>query len=272
MAGDVAAVSIVTALAVCLAAYGWGPVGPTALTRWSIRFDVLVGPDDAATVRRRLRRARGVRWTAVALGVVVSSTPMYMNLIDVERAAATSTPVTGLAWLVIGAAGATLAEVLVVQRPLARSSDLRRRLVTDYVPRRWLVLIAAANAVSLVGASVGAVLDESSVWTWSIAMVSVVISAVAFAALKRIADRPVTDHGARSIDDALRADGAHHVVGAVVALSGMAAVVVVTDLVDSVTIVLLLNVFASASLWCWYWIAVTDRWNVARARHAAGST
>jgi hypothetical protein len=266
MSGDVVTLSIIGLFVAVLVAYGWGPIRPRLVDQWAIRFDVLVTSTDAPVVRHRLRRARGIRWTASGIGVLVATAPVAMNLIDAERSTEVATPLISLAPVVFAAVGAVIAEVAVVQRPAAQISDLRLRRASDYVPTHWLAACATGIVVTVAATVWAASQGGMTGWSWTASALVIITAVVSAWGVRRIVDRPRSTVAARSIDDALRADGVHHIVGATVAVTGSAAARAVTAASGDWWVVLPASVVYCGALWCWYWIAATDRWNVARAR------
>lgn len=265
MSGDVVSLSLIGLFVIVLIGYGWGPIRPSLVDRWAIRFDVLVTSADAPVVRQRLRRARGIRWTASGIGILVATTPLVMNLVDEERAADFAGPLISLAPVVLAAVGAVIAEVVVVQRPTAQVADLRLRRVSDYVPSHWLAACATALVVA-VAATISPTQNGATGWSWAALALVLITAAIATWGVRRIVDRPRSSVATRSIDDALRADGVHHIVGATVALTGSAAALAVANASSVWWVGMAMAVVQSGALWSWYWIAATDRWNVARAR------
>jgi hypothetical protein len=67
------------------------------------------------------------------------------------------------------------------------------------------------------------------------------------------------------IDDALRADGAHHIVGASFGMGGIATAYAVGAATSGVVSLIAL-VLSYAVIGVWYSLATTDRWNVDLAR------
>ncbi len=83
-----------------------------------------------------------------------------------------------------------------------------------------------------------------------------------------VVNRPAHRHGHRRkrIDDALRADGAHHVVGAAVAVSGIAACSSVSHALAPTWWGLIPVLLSWVLVGNWYGIACNTRWNVDQAR------
>ncbi len=95
------------------------------LVQWSLRFNVLLDESSKGGVSARLRRGRSFRWVSFAVGINIGMLPMYMNVIDVERAAEYSNQLTAQAPFAIAAVGAVLAELTMVSQPNGvRSADL----------------------------------------------------------------------------------------------------------------------------------------------------
>jgi hypothetical protein len=249
---------------------GARPISDQRLTQWSIRFNVLVSDSSAATIRRQLRRARSIRWTAFVAGVNVGSLPMYMNVIDVERAGDFASVLTAQAPFIAAALGSVAAELLFVhpRRRHRRTAGLVERRWSDFVPTLWVRCIGGSLPISLAAAIVA---TERNIgaggWLW----VGPAASALAIAAMTigiHVAvNRPTladSRHDLR-VDDALRADGVHHIVGASFAMAGVATSAALTAAFGGLAGV----VFALASyavIGVWYSLAATDRWNVDQAR------
>jgi hypothetical protein len=251
-------------------AFGVGlAVRPTSdhrLIAWSIRFNVLLQDDTRPLVATRLRRARAIRWTSFIIGVNVGMLPMYMNVIDVERAGSFNNPVTAQAPFIAAALGCVLAEVTIVHRRSGpRSAVLVRRRWSDYVLRLWIGCIVACLPISLVAVAIGPWNDRSR-WLWVGPAASAIAIAATTAGVTLIVNRPPIEHddAFRRIDDALRADGAQHVVGASLALAGIATLNTVALVVPPI-VGLLLALSQYLVIGCWYGI-IRDRWNVEQAR------
>jgi hypothetical protein len=204
----------------------WGRrrVAPRELRRFAERFGVELGEAEFELVALRLRRGRTVRSIGVAAGVVVCYLPMMLGRLDPELAGeVAAVPYTAYAWLIGAAGGALVAEVFVVQCPLVRRAAVARRLASGYVAA-WLVRLLDGLALVTwflaADALVRGVGDASQV-IGGAAMVAVAWT-VARLVLRTVVDRPRLAPSGRSadVDDALRALGAHHVVGPALALAG----------------------------------------------------
>jgi hypothetical protein len=179
-------------------------------------------------VRTRIRRSRAWRYGVAAVGLAISMLPAFVNLLDGAAAGSFAGPPFGAAALAGAAGGAALAELLIVQRPSGlRRADLSTRRPSQYVAAGWTTLLAAAAAVSVgaaalvlggAGSSDGTAREAASVVTGGLA--SLVALGVATAGLRTIAGRPrlALDGQLRAVDDALRAYGGRHLVGAALAL------------------------------------------------------
>ncbi|NND73649.1 MAG: hypothetical protein HKN44_01460 [Ilumatobacter sp.] len=149
---------------------------------------------------------------------------MYMNVIDVERAASFANDLTGQAPLAAAAVGAVVAELSLVHRPRGtRSATLTARRWSDDIHGVWLATIAGCLVVSLLAA----LLPRSQAgpeWVWLGTAASCMAILAATVGVHIVVNRPAIsgDDDRARLDDALRADGAHHVVGAAVALAGVA--------------------------------------------------
>ena len=262
---------VVTVVVSCLLIVrGRRPISEARLVRWSLRFDVVVDSHSRGWVSRRLRRARMIRWTSFVAGLNISLLPMYMNVIDVDRAASFSNPAGSSAPWAAAALGAVLAEVLVVQRPAGpRVADIARRRWRDYADQRWVLAIVGCLPVAIAAATLATAGNDFR-WRWSwVGPASVICAIVAVTVgVHHIVDRPAISATGpeRLIDDALRADGAHHILGASVALAGMGTFHSLAIATSPNWVSLL---FVPAQYWViyqWQAIACLDRWNVQRVR------
>ncbi|SRR6056297_2629648 len=255
-------------LAVVLA--GARPISDGRLSTWSIRFNVLITETSAELIRPQLRRARTIRWTAFVVGVNVGSLPMYMNVIDVERAGDFANTLTAQAPFIAAALGSVVAEIVFVRRRTRsrRTARLVERRWSDYVPTFWVRCIIGSLPISLAAATVATGRDVGAGgWLW----VGPAASALAIAAMTIgvhvVVNRPTLaddEHDLR-VDDALRADGVHHIVGAAFALAGVATSYSLAAAIGN----LLGLVFALAPyavIGIWHSLAATERWNVDQAR------
>jgi hypothetical protein len=241
------------------------------LAAWQARFSVEVTSGHDAFVRGRLRRARSTRAVMAAIGIVVAGMPSYMNLIDAERSSDFANPLVGNAWLFGAILGALAAEVLVIQRPARRVASTLVRRPVDYVDGVWIRWVAAAVPVTTVMAAASTAIER---WRWWYGWIGVGGALLAAGALA-LGLRSITYRAAlapagelRGIDDALRADGAHHLAGAAVALAGMSlAEAVPQDLTGWWALVALpVSLIGLLALGAWWTIARDIRWSVDRAR------
>jgi hypothetical protein len=193
-------------------------------------------------------------------------------VIDSSRSGSFSNPLTSSSVFLAPTVGALVAELLVVQRPTGEhSAVLLRRRSQDYIDRFWSGAIVACGALSLTAASAA---TFRQVPKWGFAWVG---PAAAFTALasttvgvRQIVNRPVVapDGPMRAADEGLRADGAHHIAGASIALA-------VTGTVGALLLatangwwqlpIALLNYLGIA--W-WSRLAIGERWSVTLARQA----
>jgi len=252
--------------------YSTRPVSDQQLSTWSIRFNVLIDDDAATPIRCRLRRARIIRWTAFVVGINVGNLPMYMNVIDVERAGDFATTLTAQAPFIAAALGAVIAEVAFVgpasQR--RRTAALVVRRWHDYVPSLWARCVIGFLPIAAISAFAVTVRGVEP-WRSSAAWVGPAVSALAIVAMivgvHVVVNRPTLaadEHDLR-LDDALRADGAHHIVGASFAMGGIATAYAVGAATGGVVSLIAL-VLSYAVIGVWYSLATTDRWNVDLAR------
>jgi hypothetical protein len=215
-------------LVIAVAIVGLRPVRLPELLRWSARFGVRLDVDTAPLVRARIRRSRAWRYCAAAVGLAISVLPAFVNLLDADAAGSFAGPGFGAAALAGAAGGAVLAELLVVQRPSpTRRAELSPRRSSQYVTAGWILLLAAAAAMSVVavalflagvGSSDGSAHDVASVATGGLS--SFVAFWAAVAGLRAIARRPrlALEGPLRDVDDTLRIYGGRHLAGAALAL------------------------------------------------------
>lgn len=252
--------------------YSARPITDHQLDRWAIRFNVLIPDDAVETTRRQLRRARVIRWSAVVLGLNVGWLPMYVNVIDVERAGDFSNSLTAQAPFLAGALGAVIAEVAFVRPPVRRrrAAALVVRRWSDYVPTLWARCVVGFLPVSAIAALVHVGRDDppwSTSWPW----VGPAASALAIVAMTVgvhvVVNRPTlaTDERDLRLDDALRADGVHHIVGASFAMGGVATANALAGVFGGV-LGLVALLLSYAAIGVWYSLSTTDRWNVDQAR------
>jgi hypothetical protein len=245
------------------------PVTDHQLSRWSIRFNVLLEDSAKPSAARQLRRARSIRTVSLVAGINVGALPIYMNVIDVERAAFFSNNLVAQAPFAAAAIGAVIAEFSLVRRPRGvRSATLQTRRWSDYIERSWFVGIAACLPVSMLAAAIAITRSDSDPrWVWASPLACVVAILATTLGVHIVVNRPAVLAGerVRRIDDAFRADGAHHVVGAAFALAGVATCYSLTAAVGG-WLGLLTSLLTYAVLGNWYGIARLTRWNVDQAR------
>jgi hypothetical protein len=222
MSGDVWFLITIWGFSAAVLCFGARHVSDQRIDRWEQRFDVIVDPSTDALVRRRLRAGSAVRWAAFLIGLHITALPMYMNIIDATRSASFANPLTTNAFFFTTALGAVLFEVAVRQRGGPRTALVIRRRRADYVHPFWIRVVLCSTVVTAV-ATVVAVRDRPRHWqyAWACLAFGVLAAAAITLGVQRIIDRPaIAAEGApRDADEALRADGAHHVVGAAVALA-----------------------------------------------------
>lgn len=247
---------------------GLRPVADAELQHFVDRFDVVVHVGDELFVRARLRRSRAVRLCAAAAGVLVAGLPLYMNLIDPTRSADFANPVVGNAWIASAAAAALLAEVLVIQWPLRdRRARLEARRPHDYVARRWTARLGVIAGATVVVAAVGLGIGRGDRLELAAGALGAVLAVglTAFG-LRQIADRPrlSSDEELRAIDDALRAYGAHHLVGAAIALATTSLATSFNAIVVGGWLFLLGPAATYWGLGAWWALAREQRWPMRR--------
>ncbi|MDY7101783.1 MAG: hypothetical protein S0880_11400, partial [Actinomycetota bacterium] len=202
--------------------WGWRSVTPRQLQRFSTRFGVELGEAEVDLVGARLRRGRVVRSIGVAAGVLVTYLPVGLGRVDPGLAREVADlPYLGAAWIFGAAAGALVAEVVVVQRPIVRRATVVRREPSDYVSA-WLVRLLDGLVILTLGlAATARDVDDPAQVVAGAAMV-VVAWSLARLGLRTVVDRPRLAPSGRlaDVDDALRALGAHHVVGPALAVAG----------------------------------------------------
>lgn len=250
---------------------GARPISDDQLTKWSIRFNVLLADDSVLSLRRQLRRARSIRWFAFVAGINVGALPLYMNVIDVERAADFANDLTAQAPFIAAALGSVLAEVAFVRRPPngRRSATLTARRWTDFVPAIWVRCVALCLPISLVAALIATALYAGQGgWLWFGPAASAVALVAMAIGVHTVVNRPALandEHDLR-LDDALRADGVHHIVGAAFAMAGVATSYTLAAAGGNSGLGLVFALATYAVIGVWYSLAATERWNVDQAR------
>jgi len=266
--GDALMVAVPLVTAAALVGLGSRRVGRRDLERFAARFGMVVEGSNEIFVAGRLRRSRALRSTAVALGFVVGGLPAYMNFADRGRAGDFAIAPVHWAWLFGAAVAAVAAEVLVVQRPVhGGRAVLSERLPEHYISPRWIRLATALAGAALAFFLVAVLgTDHGLLGPVTGAAGALVTLGAVTLGLRRIADRPRLDMAGRllGLDDALRAHGAHHVVGAAVALSAVSLVLTSGPLFDEVAPALnLVTVLLTyAAFGAWYNLAQDEPWRV----------
>lgn len=268
MDGNILQAAVPVAIAAALLCLGLRSVTAKHLMRFIERFGVALDECDRELVAARLRRSRAIRSTAAAAGVLVTGLPAYMNLIDADRASDFAIAPVGNAWMFGAAIAAVAAEVLLVQRPARKGeAALVERRPQDYVSPRWPRIATALSVAAVVAFGVGLVGGYEDLPEASTGVVGAVIALVAVTVgLRRIADRPRLDTTGhlRAIDDALRSYGAHHIVGAAVALSALSLSLATQPVFNDVAPVLnlVIGLSGTVSLGVWHSLARNEPWRV----------
>lgn len=209
-----------------------------------------------------------MRSSAAATGVLIAGLPAYMNLIDADRASDFAVAPVAAAWLLVTATAAVAAEVFLVQRPVRKGEAvLVSRRPEHYVAPRWSRIVTVLSAGAMVAFGVALVAGSHGVLEASTGVAGAVIALVAVTVgLHRVADRPRLDTSGhlQALDDALRAYGAHHVVGAAIALSAASLTIAAQPVFDEVAPVLNLitGSLGTLSLGIWYTLARNEPWRV----------
>ncbi|HEX6419784.1 MAG TPA: hypothetical protein VFZ77_14890 [Acidimicrobiales bacterium] len=273
MNGDVAMAVLPVLVALVVLWRGLRPLRDVDLARWQARFDATIPDSDVGFVTRRLQRSRRVRSTLVAAGLAIGGLPAYMNLIDPARSAEFANSLVGSAWLFGAAAGAVIAEVVVDQRPRRRIAALLERRPEDYVDARLVRVVMLAVPVVVALAVISTSMRSFDWWeAWVGVVAAVVAAGGVHVGLHAIADRPALDPAGPvgEVDDALRADGAHHLVGAALALAATGADAAAPSLDGAGAIPALLLTVVALLAYVWWWLLARDvRWSVRRARATA---
>jgi hypothetical protein len=206
-----------------------------------------------------------------AIGIVVAGLPSYMNLINAERSSDFANPLVGNAWLLGAILGALAAEIFVIQRPVLRVASILVRRPGDYVDAMWVRWVALAVPVTAALAAASTVFQA---WRWWYGWIGVGGALVATGGLlfglHAITDRAALAPGGelRSVDDALRADGAHHLAGAAVALAGTSVAAAIPQGLAGwwALVALSASLTGVLALGVWWTLARDVRWSVAFAR------
>jgi hypothetical protein len=273
------AIALWSWLIVVIVAGASGPYTDEMLDRWSLRYDVAMDHPRREWIRARLCRARRARWAAVGLGMGVAWTPTFVGMVAPEHSGFTA--VVFLGWntpliaLIAAALGTLISELVVVQRPRgARLAALERRKWGHYVGDHWRSLLTGSSGVAVLAAAAvlsdrsrhpstdGRVAAVAAAWT-------VVALVLALVGMRAIVDRPLLAVAGmdRQLDEALRADGAHHLVGAAVAMSLFGSSVALNEVLPGGLPGLLVFVFGPwFGVACWWFLARQETWNVERVR------
>jgi hypothetical protein len=216
-----------------------------------------------------------VRTAAVAGGILIGSLPGYVNLVAAERSSSFANPATQQAWLLAAAVGALVAEVLVSGRPaIPRRAVVVRRRAGDYVDLRWVVATGALAVLAVIAAGLGSRGDAPDRgWWWVYAAGGVLAIVANGLGLRVVRDRAIAapEGPRRDLDEALRADGAHHLVGASIALAAASAAGGLWLGFDTVPLVAVAAQLVAAMALGWWWsLARHARWSVQAHRLAAG--
>ena len=250
------------------------PPGDQEVARWSRRFNVPLHSTTVDLVRAQLRRGRSIRFAFFALGIHIGMLPMYMNVIDVKRASEFSNPLTGSAPYALAAVGAFLAELAMAMasRPGqvtgVRSAALVSRHWFDYIHSFWLLFVIACLPISLIAAWFAKDDEQTLGWIWVGPALTAVAILAATVGVSVVVNRPVVALASDTpgLDDALRSDGAHHILGAAVGVAGIAACTSATQALASSWWALIPGLLTYAAIGAWYIIAGTSAWNVGQAR------
>lgn len=271
MLGALVAALLPAVGAAALVLRGRRPVTDVDLTAWAIRFDVLLTRELRPVAAARLRRARSWRSGAMAVGVLIGGLPLVVTAIAPAAASSFNTPATSMAWLTAAAIGALVAEATVAQRPQRPGRAVMiRRSTSDYVSIRWIRLVVGSVPVAVVLAVLSS-FEEPDPWgraaVWLAIPETVLAAAAVLIGGRLLSHRPMlgADDGIRRLDEAFRADGAHHVVGAAVALAWWACASSLGVLLGAPW-----NVLTALASWlgvaAWWTLARDARWNVDLAR------
>ncbi|MCB1001882.1 MAG: hypothetical protein KDB40_21500 [Acidimicrobiales bacterium] len=268
MLGDWLSIVVLGGLSSLIFVSGLGPFTDRMLDRWCLRYDVAVDQHGREWLRTQLRRARAWRWCGFAVGTVVSALPMYANVIDRNRAADFATPANRFAPWLLAAAGSVVGELLSRRPPGGRrAAHLATRHWRDYCSSRWVAVVGWSVPVS-VAFAVQATQSRDLGWRWSWLGPAVALcgSAAVTVGLRHLVNRPGAPDGLdRLVDDALRADSAHHLVGASVALAGLGTSHAALAL-DLGWLGLLVGMGQWLAIAAWWYVARQETWNVARVR------
>ena len=271
MNGDWWFLTILWCVTLAVIAFGTRSVSPERLDRWQRRFDVRLDDRTTPMVRRRLRTGSSVRWVSFLVGLHITALPMYFNIIDAHQASRFVNPLVSNAFFFTTALCAAGFEFAVRQRSRGGEALIVRRRRSDYVDRWWSSTTVVCSAVAVAAAFV-ATWREPFRWryAWVGAAAGVMAVAIIRFGVSRIIDRPALSAagGLRDADEAMRADGVHHIVGAAVAPATTGASTAAVIAIDNswLTIPFALLPWFGISWWSRLWLY--EPWSVRRAREA----
>jgi len=193
------------------------PLGETALRRWATRYGAPLDERTRPLLRRRIHVGRSIRATGATVGILVSSLPALTG----TRGSSFNIPIVQVAWLTAIAVGVLAAELAAGRRPAGsvRRASLEVRQVGDYVDRADIGIAGVALAATGAGI-VAALITNAAADRVLAATVLVAVGATVLGfGLRAVPHRPLAgDASVRAADEALRSEGAHHIVGVAAAL------------------------------------------------------
>ena len=267
MSGDAIGALATSVALLALLTWGMWPTHDRRLFRWSARFGVVISRAGREQVIRDLERSKRLRWGAAVLGLGISALPTYVNLVSPNDAGRFAGEGYGLVWVAAPALGAMVAELVIHQHPRERRAILAPRRWSDFVPTRPVTLSIAAAGTGIVGGAFALIRHTEHAGTAVGAAGGGLFGiGLLILGLRHIVNRPrvALTGEARELDDALRADGAHHLVGAVLALTVSAGSVALSEgtweLFPLITLPLL--VVQILALRRWWSLSIFSPWDV----------
>ena len=263
-----------SAVIIAVVALGFRRLANSDLDLWAGRFGIELSRGERTSVRDHLRRGRKIRFSAAAFGLFVGSLPAYMNVFSRDSAARFAQPLLGNAWITLAAVGAAISELFIVQRPNRHVARLNARRWSDYAPRGPITVLVLFSASAVAVSIFAAFAAADDLW-WTLFPTLICLCAVVLTGvgLRSLVNRPRESNSAEQwdLDDAMRADGAHRLIGATMAMSVFNGSLAISEatLQSAPAMGLILVIPQYLALGWWLSLASNAKWNVLKRRSPA---